>query len=184
MDNGWGERLVDKECPVAMGSLLYKFNMDDVATLKKNKDAIASVIEEGRKTAKLKEYEAKHEEQEKKNAIKALPDWWFKTSKPTDAKLSASSLAPMIKIFIGQSGLNYIKHTIGAYTGSLWQIAKDEYGLPRYRYATPPINILTKQKTHPVILRISGKLCWSRYHQGLNLKGLYEPKYIERNAMK
>lgn len=80
----------------------------------------------------------------KKSMLHAMPDWWGKATTPPDAKLSPARLTPMIKGFIGQWNLTYVKHTFASFTGPLWVIEKDDFNLPEYRMVVPYIYVLYK----------------------------------------
>lgn len=47
----------------------------------------------------------------------AMPDWWAKSVAPADPKLAPARLVPMIKGFIGQWNMTYMKHMITQFTG-------------------------------------------------------------------
>jgi hypothetical protein len=81
----------------------------------------------------------------RREMLHAMPDWWAKAATPPDAKLSAARLVPMIKGFISQWNLVYIKHMIIQYDGPLWVIEKNELGIPRYRMVKPYIYIIYKE---------------------------------------
>jgi hypothetical protein len=75
---------------------------------------------------------------------RAMPDWWAKASRPADPKLAPVRLVPMIKGFIGQWNLTYMKHMIVEFTGPLWVIEKNSLGIPEYRMVKPYIYIIYK----------------------------------------
>lgn len=81
----------------------------------------------------------------RREMLHAMPDWWAKGKTPPDAKLSAARLTPLIKGFIGQWNLTYVKHTFATYTGPLWVIEKDDYNLPEYRMVVPYIYVLYRE---------------------------------------
>jgi len=80
----------------------------------------------------------------RKEMLHTMPDWWAKAWTPTDPKLGAARLVPMIKGFIGQWNLTYVKHMIVQFTGPLWVIEKNDLGIPEYRMAKPYIYIIYK----------------------------------------
>jgi hypothetical protein len=74
-----------------------------------------------------------------------MPDWWFKgATYPAEPKLSAARLVPMIKGFIAQWNLTYLKHMIVKTEGPLWGIKKNELGIPTFRDLSPYIYIIYK----------------------------------------
>ena len=80
----------------------------------------------------------------RKEMLHAMPAWWYKAWTPTDAKLAPARLTPMIKGFIGQWNLTYMKHMITAFTGPLWVIEKNSLGIPEYRMVSPYIYVIYK----------------------------------------
>jgi hypothetical protein len=74
-----------------------------------------------------------------------IPDWWFKGGTyPAEPKLSAARLVPMIKGFIAQWNLTYLKHMVVKTDGPLWVIKKNELGIPTFRDLSPYIYIIYK----------------------------------------
>ncbi len=82
-----------------------------------------------------------------KEMYRAMPDWWAKAAKPADPKLAPARLVPMIKGFIGQWNMTYMKHMITEFTGPLWVIEKNSLGIPEYRMVKPYIYIIYKDPT-------------------------------------
>lgn len=80
----------------------------------------------------------------RKEMYRTMPDWWAKASRPTDPKLAPARLVPMIKGFIGQWNLTYMKHMIVEFTGPLWVIEKNDLGIPEYRMVKPYIYVIYK----------------------------------------
>lgn len=80
----------------------------------------------------------------KQNMYRTMPDWWTKASTPAEPKLAPARLVPLIKGFIGQWNLTYMKHMIVEFTGPLWVIEKNSLGLPEYRMVKPYIYIIYK----------------------------------------
>lgn len=80
----------------------------------------------------------------RKEMLHAMPDWWAKASNPPEPKLAPARLVPLIKGFIGQWNLTYIKHMIVSYTGPLWVIQKNDLGIPEYRMVSPYIYVIYK----------------------------------------
>jgi hypothetical protein len=73
-----------------------------------------------------------------------MPDWWAKGATPPEPKLAPARLVPLIKGFIGQWNLTYVKHMIVKSEGPLWVIEKNDLGIPEYRMVKPYIYIIYK----------------------------------------
>jgi len=81
----------------------------------------------------------------RKEMLHSMPDWWYKPATGvTDAKLAPARLVPLIKGFISQWNLTYMKHMIINFTGPLWVIEKNDLGIPEYRMVKPYIYIIYK----------------------------------------
>ncbi|MFN2501600.1 MAG: hypothetical protein ABR530_06275 [Pyrinomonadaceae bacterium] len=80
----------------------------------------------------------------RREMLHAMPDWWAKAATPPDPKLAPARLVPMIKGFIGEWNLTYMKHMIVQFTGPLWVIEKNSLGIPEYRMVKPYIYIIYK----------------------------------------
>lgn len=127
----WGKPAGDFEkFPTVSANLGFQFSGADA-------QRIASGYEKAR--------EAMESAKNRKEMLHAMPDWWAKGRTPPDAKLSAARLTPMIKGFIGQWNLVYVKHTFASYTGPLWVIEKHGGLLPEYRMVVPYIYVLYKE---------------------------------------
>jgi hypothetical protein len=75
---------------------------------------------------------------------RAMPDFWAKGIAAPDPKLAPARLVPMIKNYIGQWNLTYLKHMIYPLNGPAWAIEKNDLGIPRYRRFTSAIYIIYK----------------------------------------
>jgi hypothetical protein len=80
----------------------------------------------------------------RKEMLHAMPDWWYKPAATTEAKLAPARLVPLIKGFIGQWNLTYMKHMIINFSGPLWVIQKNDLGIPEYRMVSPYIYVIYK----------------------------------------
>ena len=80
----------------------------------------------------------------RREMLHAMPDWWYKAWTPTDPKLAPARLVPMIKGFIGEWNLTYMKHMIVQFTGPTWVIEKNSLGIPEYRMVKPYIYVIYK----------------------------------------
>ncbi|MGD9629952.1 MAG: hypothetical protein AB7V18_11965 [Pyrinomonadaceae bacterium] len=76
--------------------------------------------------------------------LHTMPDWWAKAATPPEPKLAPARLVPLIKGFIGQWNLTYVKHMIVQYSGPLWVIEKNNLGIPEYRMVKPYIYVIYK----------------------------------------
>jgi hypothetical protein len=80
----------------------------------------------------------------RKEMLHAMPAWWAKAATPPEPKLAPARLVPLIKGFIGQWNLTYMKHMIVQYEGPLWVIEKNSLGIPEYRMVKPYIYVIYK----------------------------------------
>ena len=80
----------------------------------------------------------------RKEMLHAMPAWWYKAWTPTDPKLAPARLVPMIKGFISEWNLTYMKHMIVQFTGPTWVIEKNSLGIPEYRMVKPYIYVIYK----------------------------------------
>lgn len=79
----------------------------------------------------------------RKEMLHAMPDWWYKPATGVaDANLAPARLVPLIKGFIGQWNLTYMKHMIINFSGPLWVIEKNSLGIPEYRMVKPYIYVI------------------------------------------
>jgi len=78
----------------------------------------------------------------RKEMLHAMPNWWTNAAVPPDPKLAPARLVPLIKGFIGQWNLTYVKHMIIKYEGPLWVIEKNDLGIPEYRMVKPYIYVI------------------------------------------
>jgi hypothetical protein len=78
----------------------------------------------------------------KQQMLRAMPSWWSKAATPPEPKLAPARLVPLIKGFIGQWNLTYIKHAVYPHSGPLWVIEKNSLGIPEYRMVSPYIYII------------------------------------------
>jgi len=91
----------------------------DIATLNKNRLATIDHMEE--------------------NAFRydKLPDVFSRPGKLTDPNATTAKVAAILKRDLPNRAI--IKFVAEQYSGTLWSIAKDDFGLPRYKYFNPHI---------------------------------------------
>ena len=127
----WGKPTGEFEkFPTASAKFAFQFAGTDgqtlVANSKKAKDSVEAA-------------------KNRREMLHAMPDWWSKPATGvTEAKLAPARLVPLIKGFIGQWNLTYMKHMIINFTGPLWVIEKNDLGIPEYRMVKPYIYIVYK----------------------------------------
>jgi hypothetical protein len=126
----WGKPVNDFNLrPTASAQFTFHFTGTDGQRLVANAEKARKTLE----TAKIAS-----------EMHRKMPDWWAKQWTPTDPKLAPARLVPMIKNYISQWNLTYIKHMIVPFTGPLWVIEKNSLGIPEYRFARPYIYIIYK----------------------------------------
>jgi hypothetical protein len=170
----WGKSTGESEkYPTASAKFAFQFSGTDGQTLVAN----AVKAKEGVEAAK-----------NRREMLHAMPAWWAKAAAPTDAKLAPARLVPMIKGFISQWNLTYMKHMIIQYTGPLWVIENNELGIPKYRMVKPYIYILYKDpKDNSCQV---GALYMREPYSGAGtygepyLDGIREVQYIDCSAIK
>jgi hypothetical protein len=126
--DGWGKVVEGYEnYPAVVGKFTYQFSMQDGQTLVANSQKATANAEKAK---------------DRKDMYHAMPDWWFKGATPPEPKLAPARLVPLIKGFIGQWNLTYIKHMIVKPDGPLWTIQKNDLGIPEYRMVVPYIYVI------------------------------------------
>lgn len=125
----WGKPTgVSDTKPTASAMFAFQFSGTDGQTLVAN----AEKANETLKSAKIA-----------REMHRTMPDWWFKGGTyPAEPKLAAARLVPMIKGFIAQWNLTYLKHMIVKSDGPLWVIKKNDLGIPTFRDLSPYIYII------------------------------------------
>lgn len=126
----WGKRVIGSDSkPTASAQFAFQFSGADGQRLVANQEKAIKNLEAAKNASEMH---------------RKMPDWWYKAWTPTDPKLAPARLVPMIKGFIGQWNLTYMKHMIVPFTGPLWVIEKNSLGIPEYRMAKPYIYIIYK----------------------------------------
>ena len=126
----WGKPTGETEkYPTASARFAFQFSGTDGQTLVANHTKARESVEAAKN---------------RKEMLHAMPDWWAKGATPPDPKLAPARLVPLIKGFIGQWNLTYLKHMIVKPDGPLWVIQKNSLGIPEYRMVVPYIYIAYK----------------------------------------
>lgn len=170
----WGKPTGETEnYPTASAKFAFQFSGTDGRTMVANAKKARETVESAKN---------------RKEMLHAMPDWWAKAWTPTDPKLAPARLTPMIKDFIGQWNLTYVKHMIVQFTGPLWVIEKNSLGIPEYRMAKPYIYVIYKDakdnscQVGAVYMRES--YSGSGTYGGPYLGGIREIQYIDCAAVK
>ena len=116
--------------PTASAMFSFQFTGADGQTLVANQVKAIKTLEDAKNASEM---------------LHAMPDWWYKAWTPTEPKLMPARLVPLIKGFIGQWNLTYIKHMIVKPDGPLWVIHKNDLGIPEYRMVVPYIYVIYKE---------------------------------------
>lgn len=126
----WGKPVIGSDLkPTASAMFAFQFSGTDGQTLVANQVKAVKSLEAAKNASEM---------------LHAMPDWWYKTATVTDAKLAPARLVPLIKGFIGQWNLTYMKHMITEFSGPLWVIEKNSLGIPEYRMVKPYIYVIYK----------------------------------------
>ena len=126
----WGKPTGKSELyPTASAQFAFQFSGTDGQTLVANQVKAIKTLEAAKNASEM---------------FRTMPDWWAKSVAPADPKLAPARLVPMIKGFIGQWNMIYMKHMITQFTGPLWVIEKNDLGIPEYRMVKPYIYIIYK----------------------------------------
>ncbi len=121
---------------------------------------------------------------------RTMPDWWFKgATYPAEPNLSSARLVPMIKGYIAQWNLTYIKHMIVKTDGPLWVIKTNDLGIPTFKYLSPYIYILYRDPKENNSCQL-GALYMRRPYAGADtygeafLGGVRDVEYIDCAVVK
>jgi len=126
----WGKPTgTDEDRPTVSAVLSFQFSGSDA-------QRIAGGYQKAR--------EAIEAAKNRREMLHAMPDWWYKPAATTEPNLAPARLVPLIKGFIGQWNLTYMKHMIINFTGPLWVIEKNDVGIPEYRMVKPYIYVIYK----------------------------------------
>lgn len=127
----WGKPSGETEkFPTVSSKFAFQFSGSDGRTLVANAEKARDSVEAAKNRREM---------------LHAMPDWWAKGATPPDPKLAPARLVPLIKGFISQWNLTYVKHMIVRHEGPLWVIEKNDLGIPEYRMVKPYIYILYRE---------------------------------------
>jgi hypothetical protein len=123
--NAWGKEEDNEKWPEMIDEFEFVFKESDVATLMKNQVASAEAANN--------------------NAFRydKLPAVFSNPGKATDPKATIAKIAAILKRDLPHRTI--LKFVVEKYDGVLWHIAKDDYGLPKYRYFNPHVYVAYKQ---------------------------------------
>lgn len=126
----WGKPSGETEkYPTVSAKLAFQFSGTDGRTLVANAKKARESVEAAKN---------------KQQMLRAMPSWWAGAATPPEPKLAPARLVPLIKGFIAQWNLTYVKHAVYPHTGPLWVIEKNNLGIPEYRMVSPYIYIIYK----------------------------------------
>jgi len=122
--NGYGESEEETKWPTLDGEFDFEFSEADIATLRKNKDAIRDITRE--------------------NAFRydELPDVFRNPGSLNDPKATAAKISAILKRDLPERII--LKFAAEKVSGLQWHIATDDLGLPKYRYFNPDIYVAYK----------------------------------------
>jgi hypothetical protein len=122
--NAWGKYEDEEKWPFLEGEFDFNFSESDIATLEKNRTAIRDITRE--------------------NAFRydKLPDVFSNPGPLNDPKATAAKISAILKRDLPQRTI--LKFAAEKVSGVQWNVAKDDYGLPKYRYFTPDIYVAYK----------------------------------------
>lgn len=122
--DGWGKEQPKEKWPSIEDEFEFNFSDDDAAMILKNKDLTEDVIKE--------------------NAFRydKLPEVFSKGATITDPKATNAKIMAILKRDLPQRVI--LKMAIEKTSGTLWYVAKDDYGLPKYRYFSPDVYVAYK----------------------------------------
>jgi hypothetical protein len=122
-EDGWGKELDREEWPRLQDEFEYEFREQDIARVKKDYDLTVDLLQE--------------------NAFRydKMPDIFTNGAVIKDPKATNASILSIVKRDLPRRTI--LKMAIEK-TGTIWSIAKDDYGLPKYRYFYPTVHVAYK----------------------------------------
>ncbi|CAN5792802.1 hypothetical protein BH10BAC3_BH10BAC3_23690 [soil metagenome] len=122
--DGWGKEQEVEKWPEVIDEFKFQFDSKDIQALKKNGEAGNELV--------------------RKNTFRLsnLPEYFSNPNKLTDPTLSNANIASVLKRDLPGGEMKLLKFAVGNYTGSLWQVEKNDLGIMLRRFVTPDINIV------------------------------------------
>ncbi len=122
--NAWGKEEDSDKWPELIDKFEFNFKEADIASLTKNKTAATETLRE--------------------NAFRydKLPAVFSNPAVITDPKATNAKIAAILKRDLPYRTI--LKFAVEKTSGTLWSIAKDDYGLPKYRYFNPHVYVAYK----------------------------------------
>lgn len=117
--NAYGSLNDEDKWPALEGEFDYKFSEDDVEKIFANDDKVTETI-----VANAFRYDK-------------MPPVFSNPGKLTDPNATQAKIAAILKRDLPKRQI--LKWVAETYDGTYWHIAKDDYGLPRYKYFNPHI---------------------------------------------
>ncbi|MDZ4796017.1 MAG: hypothetical protein SGI83_17185 [Bacteroidota bacterium] len=122
--DGWGKELSHKKWPYIEGEFQFNFSENDIGKIVKD-DKLANDI--------LYENAFRYDK---------LPAVFSNPGKLTDPTATAAKVVAILKRDLPNRTI--LKFVAEQYSGTQWHIAKDDYGLPSYKYFNPHIWVAYK----------------------------------------
>jgi hypothetical protein len=165
----WGKTTFETEKkPTASAMFSFQFSGADGQTLVANAEKASKALEAAKNASEM---------------YRTMPDFWAKGISAPDPKLAPARLVPMIKSYIGQWNLTYMKHMIYPLNGPAWAIEKNDLGIPRYRRFTSAIYIIYKDPKENSCqigyLEMHEPYAGGGTYSGPVLNGISDVKYID-----
>jgi hypothetical protein len=123
--NAWGKPEEKGKWPVVEEEFAFSFNAKDIKNLKANGDASSELV------------------MENATRLDKMPEWFSRAAKITDPKVSNAAIAAILKRDIPTKSI--LKFYTSEFTGPLWVVEKDEYGIIQRRTLMTTINIAYKR---------------------------------------
>jgi hypothetical protein len=122
--DSWGNDQESDKWPLAKGSFDFGFREADIETLQNNKKKVTEMTRE--------------------NAFRyeSLPPVFSSPGPLNDPNATAAKISAILKRDLPERTI--LKFAAEKVSGTQWNIAKDDYGLPKYRYFTPDIWVAYK----------------------------------------
>jgi hypothetical protein len=125
--NAWGKQDEMENWPMITEEFTFNFREEDIAAIQKNSKSAIDRMDKNIATA---------------NRYDKLPPVFSNPGKLNDPNASTAKVAAILKRDLPQRAI--IRFVAEQYSGAQWSIAKDEYGLPTYRYFNPHIWMIYK----------------------------------------